>query len=110
MKGKITQWKDDKGFGFIVPDLGGEKIFFHISSVKNQVRRPQVADAVLYDVVRDSQGRLKAKREERGRVCCGKKVGRKWEERGVDQPLTDFYVFQPAGAVNFMYHKHSREK
>jgi cold shock CspA family protein len=61
MKGKITQWKDDKGFGFIVPEIGGEKLFFHISSVKNQARRPQVGDAVLYDAVRDAQGRLKAK-------------------------------------------------
>lgn len=61
MKGKITQWKDDKGFGFIVPESGGEKMFFHISSVKNQARRPQVGDAVLYDAVRDAQGRLKAK-------------------------------------------------
>lgn len=61
MKGKITQWRDDKGFGFIVPESGGEEIFFHISSVKNQARRPQVGDAVLYDAVRDSQGRLKAK-------------------------------------------------
>jgi len=61
MKGKITQWKDDKGFGFIVPENGGEKLFFHISSVKNQARRPQVGDAVLYDAMRDAQGRLKAK-------------------------------------------------
>jgi cold shock CspA family protein len=61
MKGKITQWKDDKGFGFIVPEIGGEKLFFHISSIKNQARRPQVGDAIVYDAVRDAQGRLKAK-------------------------------------------------
>lgn len=61
MKGKISQWKDDKGFGFILPEDGGEKLFFHISSVKNQSRRPQVGDAVLYDSERDTQGRLRAK-------------------------------------------------
>ena len=34
MKGKIEQWIDDKGFGFIKPDNGSGKMFFHISSVK----------------------------------------------------------------------------
>ncbi|EDN67719.1 cold-shock DNA-binding domain family protein [Beggiatoa sp. PS] len=61
MKGKILQWKDDKGFGFILPEKGGEKLFFHISSIKNQSRHPQVGDAVLYDSERDAQGRLRAK-------------------------------------------------
>ena len=61
MKGKISQWKDDKGFGFIQPDDGSEKLFFHVSSVKTNARRPQVGDSVLYDPMRDSQHRLKAK-------------------------------------------------
>lgn len=61
MKGKISHWKNDKGFGFILPDKGTEKIFFHISSVKTRDRRPQVGDSVLYDSMRDSRNRLKAK-------------------------------------------------
>lgn len=61
MNGKISQWKDDKGFGFIQPDDGSEKVFFHISSVKTNARRPQVGDAVVYEATRDSQQRLKAK-------------------------------------------------
>ncbi len=28
MKGKITQWNNDKGFGFITPDDNSDKIFF----------------------------------------------------------------------------------
>ena len=61
MRGKITQWKDDKGFGLIVSEEGGKKLFFHISAVKTQGRRPQVGDVVLYESMRDSQGRPKAK-------------------------------------------------
>ncbi len=61
MRGKITQWKDDKGFGFIASEDSNETLFFHISAVKTQGRRPQVGDVVLYDSLRDSQGRLKAK-------------------------------------------------
>jgi len=61
MKGKIAQWKDDKGFGFIVSEDGNERIFFHISAVKTRGRRPQLNDIVLYESMRDSEGRLKAK-------------------------------------------------
>jgi cold shock CspA family protein len=61
MKGRIAQWKDDKGFGFIASEDGDERVFFHISAVKTRGRRPQVNDIVLYESMRDSQGRLKAK-------------------------------------------------
>jgi len=62
MKGKIVQWIDDKAFGFIQPDDGSEKLFFHITSVKTDDRRPQVGDVVLYEAKRDAQHRLKAVR------------------------------------------------
>jgi len=57
MKGKVCQWQDEKGFGFIQPENGSEKLFFHISSVKTTARRPEVGDSVLYDPTRDSQNR-----------------------------------------------------
>ena len=37
MKGKVLQWKDDKGFGFITPDDGSETIFFHISKDNGRI-------------------------------------------------------------------------
>ena len=61
MKGKITQWKYDKGFGFISPDDNSEKVFFHVSVVKPGARRPLVGDVVVYEAIRDSQDRLKAR-------------------------------------------------
>jgi cold shock CspA family protein len=61
MKGKVTQWVDERGFGFIKPEDGSEKLFFHVSSVKTNIRRPQVGDTVLYESMRDGQQRLKAK-------------------------------------------------
>lgn len=60
MEGKVCQWKDDKEFGFIQPSDGSERLFFHISSVKNQSNRPQVGDTVFYEAERDIQNRLKA--------------------------------------------------
>ena len=32
VKGKITKWNDDKGFGFIKPNAGGNQTFLHISA------------------------------------------------------------------------------
>lgn len=61
MKGNISQWHDDKGFGFIVSDDGAEKVFFHISSLKTSSRRPQVGECVVYESVLDAKQRLQAK-------------------------------------------------
>ena len=60
MQGKICQWKDDKGFGFIQPNDGSERLFFHISSVKNSSQRPTVGEFVFYEASRDAQHRLRA--------------------------------------------------
>ena len=49
MKGKIVSWKDDKGFGFISPEGKNEQVFFHISSVKKAIRKPEVGDAVIFE-------------------------------------------------------------
>ncbi|MGK0292331.1 MAG: cold shock CspA family protein, partial [Porticoccaceae bacterium] len=66
MKGKISQWKDDKGFGFIVAEESGEKVFFHISSITTKELRPKIGDSVVFVSTTDNQNRLKATREFEG--------------------------------------------
>lgn len=61
MKGKISDWKDDKGFGFIRGHEQSDKIFFHISDIKTKGRRPKIDDLVEFEIAQDSQKRLKAK-------------------------------------------------
>ncbi|MBU1312080.1 MAG: cold shock and DUF1294 domain-containing protein [Gammaproteobacteria bacterium] len=60
VKGKITQWDDDKGFGFIQPLLKGERVFVHIKALQNRSRRPVMGEVVTYAIGKDEQGRLQA--------------------------------------------------
>ncbi|MCD1598151.1 DUF1294 domain-containing protein [Rheinheimera aquimaris] len=60
VKGKITQWDDDKGFGFIQPLLKGERVFLHIKALQNRSRRPVIGEVVTYAIGKDDQGRLQA--------------------------------------------------
>ncbi|SRR6266581_1477949 len=59
-QGRITTWKDDKGFGFITPNGGGEQVFLHISSFSNRQRRPDGNEIVTYELKVDAKGRAQA--------------------------------------------------
>ncbi|WP_105214046.1 DUF1294 domain-containing protein [Pseudoalteromonas sp. T1lg22] len=59
-QGKIEQWNDDKGFGFVQPNGGGERLFVHIKAFKKRNRRPQNGDLIVYQGARDKQGRGQA--------------------------------------------------
>lgn len=59
--GKLSRWDDAKGFGFITPAKGGEKVFAHISCFAGR-GRPRINRRVTYSIVRDKQGRLRAGR------------------------------------------------
>jgi len=59
-QGRITKWKDDKGFGFITPNGGSEQVFVHISSFSNRQRRPEGNEIVTYELKVDAKGRAQA--------------------------------------------------
>lgn len=59
-QGRIDTWQDERGFGFITPDGGGQRVFVHIKSFSMRGRRPSVDDVVSYLVRRDRHGRLQA--------------------------------------------------
>ncbi len=59
-QGRITDWKDDKGFGFITPNGGSERVFVHIKSFSNRQMRPAGNELVTYDLRHDAKGRPQA--------------------------------------------------
>ena len=59
-QGQIVSWKDDRGFGFIKPDRGGQEVFLHISAVKGRVRRPKVGDRIFYQKITERDGKIRA--------------------------------------------------
>ena len=48
MKGALTTWNDDRGFGFVTPVVGGADVFVHISVFEPGSPRPVAGDKVDY--------------------------------------------------------------
>jgi len=59
-QGRLNDWNDTKGFGFILPNGGGPKVFIHISAFGTRLRRPVLGDLVTYELGADARGRPKA--------------------------------------------------
>jgi len=59
-QGKISNWKDDQGFGFVIPNGGGEKAFVHISAFSTRSQRPTTGDLITYETAIDNKRRIRA--------------------------------------------------
>ncbi|MEC5385422.1 DUF1294 domain-containing protein [Uliginosibacterium sp. H3] len=56
-QGTISGWNDNRGFGFIVPDTGGDKLFVHYSAFYKADRRPADGARVTYEVAAEQKKR-----------------------------------------------------
>ncbi|MBT3136547.1 DUF1294 domain-containing protein [Alteromonas sp. ALT199] len=59
-QGRIHQWDDAKGFGFVEPNGGGTRAFAHIKAFKQRSRRPVNGDIIVYEVEQDRKGNHRA--------------------------------------------------
>jgi uncharacterized membrane protein YsdA (DUF1294 family)/cold shock CspA family protein len=60
-QGKIINWKDDQGFGFVIPNGSGQKAFVHIKAFPKSSSRPIDGDLITYDLASDEKRRFCAK-------------------------------------------------
>ncbi|ENV4253205.1 DUF1294 domain-containing protein [Vibrio parahaemolyticus] len=60
IKGKVVEWNDSKGYGFISALNGELRVFLHISTIKGKSRRPKVDDEVKFEISEDKKGRYNA--------------------------------------------------
>ncbi|MBI5707151.1 MAG: cold shock and DUF1294 domain-containing protein [Armatimonadetes bacterium] len=63
-RGLIATWEDEKGYGFIEPAGGGERLFVHIKAFGRLQSRPTKGDTVLFVLGRDAKGRPRAESAE----------------------------------------------
>ena len=60
LQGKITNWNDSKGFGFVEPTGGGQKAFVHIKTFLPRTRRPNNGEVISYELEVDYNKRYRA--------------------------------------------------
>jgi uncharacterized membrane protein YsdA (DUF1294 family)/cold shock CspA family protein len=59
-QGKIFDWKDEQGYGLVMPNGGGQKAFVHIKNYFSQTRRPANGDLITYELLADDKRRFYA--------------------------------------------------
>lgn len=60
LQGKIIEWNDERGFGFIIQNGASERTFLHVSALRKTKGRPLLGRLVTYEIRRDDKGRLQA--------------------------------------------------
>ena len=58
--GRVSDWNDDKGYGFVAPHDGGTRAFVHVRAFQFGSRRPVAGDLISYETSRDARGRTNA--------------------------------------------------
>lgn len=57
-QGRITRWNDERGFGYITPNGGGDDVFVHVRALSRwRARRPAGGEIVTYSKASDARGR-----------------------------------------------------
>lgn len=60
LKGVLTTWNDDRGFGFVAPVVGGADVFVHITAFPEGAPRPVAGDEIEYLLEFSREGKPRA--------------------------------------------------
>lgn len=74
-RGRLVSWNDERGFGFIAPDGGGQDVFVHASAFAKEGRHIEIGHEYDFDLEIGKDGRPKAKRITSAPVAAEAKTG-----------------------------------
>lgn len=80
-EGILSSWNDDRGFGWIESSQGGEPIFVHVSAWPRGSGRPQMKQAVYFEVESGPKG----KRAKNVQILRSRRVARQAHRSGPAQ-------------------------
>lgn len=60
-EGTVKSWNDERGFGFIEPELGGQEIFVHITAFPSRSQPPPLNQRVTFEVELNREGKKRAR-------------------------------------------------
>lgn len=80
-QGRLVEWFDDKGYGFIQPnDRSKDRVFLHIKDFAHQGPRPIVGCALEYTALFDGDGRFRAQQVTYLKASQTQKIVKKSEQ------------------------------
>jgi uncharacterized membrane protein YsdA (DUF1294 family)/cold shock CspA family protein len=60
-EGILASWDDVRGFGYIAPSSGGERVFAHVHAWPREAARPKLGDVLTFEVELAPDGRTRAR-------------------------------------------------
>lgn len=61
LQGRVTEWNDDRGFGFVTQSGTGARVFLHVSEFHATRERPSIGSLITYELGKDPKGRSRAR-------------------------------------------------
>jgi uncharacterized membrane protein YsdA (DUF1294 family)/cold shock CspA family protein len=59
--GVVKSWNDERGFGFIEPDQGGQDVFVHVKAFPLRAGRPQIGQRLSFEIELNREGKKRAR-------------------------------------------------
>lgn len=91
-QGKISNWQDGKGFGFVEPVGGGKRAFVHIKAFTAKSRRPANGEMIVYNLAIDNNKRYRAEKIKFLAECKSVNTQRKAKNE-TPLPMVFMYTF-----------------
>lgn len=85
-EGTLTQWNDDRGFGFITPTPAGQDVFVHVSAFARDGQRPQLHEALSFEIALNKDGKKQAVAVHRQRAAGGHRQAAAGKPRRAEAP------------------------